>query len=242
MADIRLITFDLDNTLWDVDGLLLRAEQGVYDWLREACPAIAEHYTLDTLFKARVRYWRAHPELEHQISRMRLESLGFILRELGYPEAEANRLSHRAFEVFMDFRHRVTYFDHALAALESLNRAYTIGALSNGNACTRRLGIDNYFDFHYSAEQLNAGKPEPALFRAALAYANVKPAQMIHIGDNPTDDICGAAELGIYSIWFNRSGVAWAVPDVTPTATVSCLSELPEAVAAIARQAGSLQP
>ena len=230
---IKLITFDLDDTLWDVDGLLQRAEEAVFSWLSQHCPPVTQHYSLDSLFQTRVDYWRSHPELKHQISRMRQESLAFILTELGYSSAQATAISRQAFEVFMDYRHRVSYFDHALAVLETLGRDYALGALSNGNACTRRLGIDNYFDFHFSAEQVNASKPDPTLFRAALDHAGISPTQMIHIGDHPKDDIRGAAALGIYTVWINRQGDPWQADDLAPSQTVRCLSELPAAVATI---------
>lgn len=45
------------------------------------------------------------------------------------------------------------------------------------------------------------GKPEPAIFRAALARAGVKdPSRAVMIGDNPTTDIAGARALGMSAL------------------------------------------
>ena len=44
-------------------------------------------------------------------------------------------------------------------------------------------------------------KPAPEMFRAALLHTDVREQQMIHVGDNPIDDIHGAADLGIPTIW-----------------------------------------
>ncbi len=41
------------------------------------------------------------------------------------------------------------------------------------------------------------GKPEPILFRAALASAGIRPDQAVMIGDNPDTDGAGAAACGI---------------------------------------------
>ena len=41
------------------------------------------------------------------------------------------------------------------------------------------------------------------MFRAALLHNDVLEHQMIHVGDNPIDDIRGAADLGIPTIWVN---------------------------------------
>ena len=235
MATIKLITFDLDDTLWSVDGVLMRAEQGVFQWLGQHCPAVTHQYSLESLVENRLAYWKSQPALKHQISLMRRASLAHIIEGCGYSPDEAKVLSDGAFEVFMTFRHQVTLFDDALSAVEQLGKQYLLGVLSNGNACTKRLGIDGYFDFHYSAEQFNAGKPNSALFQAALDYAGATPAQMIHIGDNPKDDILGATQMGIHSIWFNREGNPWPESDYRPSLQISRLAQLPAAVGQIAR-------
>ena len=43
--DIKVITFDLDNTLWDVEPALLRAEEVQQDWLRRHRPGAVEAYS-----------------------------------------------------------------------------------------------------------------------------------------------------------------------------------------------------
>ena len=42
MAEIRLITFDLDNTLWDVGQVIRHAETQMQAWLDEVVPDPAE--------------------------------------------------------------------------------------------------------------------------------------------------------------------------------------------------------
>lgn len=233
MTAIRLITFDLDNTLWETDKLLRQAEQAVYDWLAQHCPEVTRAYTLEALFEARVAYWQQHPEFKHQISRMRRASLEHILRGCGYDRQRAQQKSAEAFEVFMDYRHRIDFFDHAFTVIETLGKNHRLGILSNGNACSRRLGIDRYFDFHYTAEQLGVGKPSPVPFRAALRHTGVEADECIHIGDSIEDDISGAAALGIHTIWFNPADRAWEETAFAPSAEVACLSEIPQAVTVI---------
>ena len=41
LSDVRAIAFDLDNTLWDVEPVLERAEQCLAAWLQQHCPRIA---------------------------------------------------------------------------------------------------------------------------------------------------------------------------------------------------------
>jgi len=43
---IDALIFDLDNTLWDVGPVIVRAEQMLADFLAEAYPRVLERHTL----------------------------------------------------------------------------------------------------------------------------------------------------------------------------------------------------
>ena len=45
MQGIRTITLDLDDTLWPVSPVIMRAEQALYRWLQEHYPRITDRYT-----------------------------------------------------------------------------------------------------------------------------------------------------------------------------------------------------
>ena len=49
---MRAIAFDLDNTLWDVEPVLARAEARLHGWLHENCPRIA-HQAFEVFLTAR---------------------------------------------------------------------------------------------------------------------------------------------------------------------------------------------
>ena len=72
-------------------------------------------------------------------------------------------VSLKAIEVFLTERNNITFFDGVVPTLQHLSQRYKLGALSNGNADINRLGLDAYFSFAYSAEQVGAAKPEPHL-------------------------------------------------------------------------------
>ena len=61
--------------------------------------------------------------------------------------------------------------------LELLAQRYTLGALTNGNADIYKTDAAQYFDFAFSAEDMGASKPHPAMFQAALK----KPALPLSI-------------------------------------------------------------
>lgn len=228
-SSIKLISFDLDNTLWDAIPVLTAAEQQLHHWLEQFCPKLTRRFNATELREARMAYWQRHPELRHLITRVRRDSLRANLIEAGYCLSEAIELADLAMDVFMTARHQVNYYPHALGLLSQLQRDYQLAAISNGNACTRRLGLSQ-FDFHLSAETVGAAKPSPEPFELALAMADAQPAQMIHIGDHPREDIQAAAELGIFTIWFNPHNKPWTQAGPHPHASVQCLSQVPAAI------------
>src|SRR5262249_27691620 len=94
-----------------------------------------------------------------------------------------------------------------------------------------RLGLSRFFRFAFSAADVGAAKPAPHMFRAALTHASALPHQMIHVGDNPVDDIDGAAQLGIATIWVNLDRRSDETPPATRT--VHRLHDIPQAIAEI---------
>ena len=226
---IRLVTFDLDNTLWNVDGVIRLAESKTREWLVERAPKYAglapdQHHAIRTAVV------RANPEVRHDISLLRELVLRESLQACGYPLPKATELAADAFAEFLDWRHRVTFFDGALDVLEELSSTYTLAALTNGNADFQRLGLERFFSFGYCAADVGASKPNTAMFNRAIAHADIPPTDAVHIGDNPVDDVEGATAAGMSTIWVNLDDSA---EQVDATATVTRLADLPAAVASL---------
>ena len=203
MPRIKAITFDLDDTLWEVKPTLVRAEEKTFAWLQANAPKITEAYDLKSLAQWRMKVHTERPELAHQISESRRIAIFEALINVGYPAKEAEEMAEQAFQLFLHARHDVTLFDEVEPLLTALKQKYILGVLTNGNANVRKLPISHYFDFAYSAEQLNASKPAPDMFHAALQASKAKPQELIHIGDHIEHDIQGALDAGCHAIWLN---------------------------------------
>ncbi len=230
---IRLLTFDLDDTLWDLRPVLLRADQLAFDWLLAQAPALGEHFSCESFRQARLHLAQQRPQLAHRVSELRRVAQALALQQAGYSIAEAERLSAQAFEVFIAARHDVKFFDSAHDVLQRLRGEYLLAAVTNGNASPSRLGLDDVFAFTVSSEDLPHPKPHGAPFEAALTRARCTAAQAIHIGDHIDHDIRGAKAIGMRTIWINRAGSVWPGEDL-PDAEVRHLAQLPDVVAAIA--------
>lgn len=151
----------------------------------------------------------------------------------GYAEREARSGAEQAFAVFLEQRQQVQLYEEALVVLERLAADFTLGALTNGNADVYKTDAGDYFDFAFLAEDIGASKPQADMFHAALQHTGVEAQHVIHVGDDPEHDIAGAKAVGMQTVWMNSRGKAW--PD-RPRANreISNLSELPEAIKAIA--------
>ncbi|MBD1550193.1 HAD family hydrolase [Pseudomonas typographi] len=222
---IDLITFDLDDTLWDTAPVIENAEMVLREWLAAHAPKIGP-FPPQALFAIRQRLVEAEPGLKHRISELRRRVLFHGLHEAGYAESEAQDLAERSFEVFLHARHQVDFFPEVHPTLELLAQRYRLAAVTNGNADVRRMGVADYFSFALCAEDVGIGKPHPRPFEEALRRAGTDASHAVHVGDNPNDDIAGAQQAGLRAVWYNPRRCPWE-GGAAPDAQIASLAELP---------------
>ena len=229
---IKLVTFDLDDTLWD-SGLVIRAaEVKMRKWLADNAPAMAGAFDSSRQREIRERVMADDPKIIHNLSELRRRVMEEAMLACGYSREESTELSQRAFSVFFEARQKVELFDGTLPMLASLQRNFVLGALSNGNANLQRVGLDHLFSFHFSSESIGVGKPAPDMFNAALEWAQASPSETVHVGDHPEHDMLGAARLGIHTIWFNTREFD-PLDEVTPSRVAASLHEIPQLIESI---------
>ncbi|YCH21582.1 HAD family hydrolase [Pseudomonas sp. D1-3] len=222
---IRLITFDLDDTLWDNRPVILGAETAMRDWISQHAPRLAGQ-PVDHLGQVRVRLLEAEPGLKYRLSELRRRTLRHALEGVGHGPEEAAQLAEGAFQAMLEARHAITFFSDTVTTLELLANQYSLGVITNGNADVRRLGLADYFSFILCAEELGVGKPDRRPFEEALARSGMQAEQAVHIGDHPGDDIAGAQAAGWRAVWFNPEGKEWS-GERHADAQIRSLGELP---------------
>jgi len=228
-----MITFDLDNTLWPVDEVIRRADRCCSDWIADRHPDAASHMTADTMRRIRDQLLRDKPGYLHNLTALRRAALAQGFREAGYCTNEAALLADQGFKVFHDARNEVVFFPGALEVLEVLADSYRLGALSNGNADLKKIGIHELFDFHHSAESVGRRKPAPDMFIAALRSGGVRPEQSVHVGDHPEEDIEAARQQGFHTVWANLLDQSWPKHLPPQTHHIHNLHELMDLLAAL---------
>ncbi len=229
---LKVVTFDLDNTLWDVEPALLRAEQAQQEWLLQHRPGAAELLDHEALFEFKKDVWRRHPELAHNVTQMRIQTLLELQLNAGYSEREADSGAREAFAAFLHERHKVELYEEALEILQVLAGDYTLGALTNGNADIYKTDAAEYFDFAFLAQDIGASKPHPDMFNAALKRAGVAADRIVHVGDDAEHDVRGARSVGMHTVWMNVRGKPWPGGERADH-EITNLRELPGAIQSI---------
>ncbi len=222
---VRAISFDLDDTLWDTGPVMEQTEIRFHDWLRQHYPRVAQRYDVAALHRLRAQLAAAEPARAWDFTHLRRRLFRQLARESGYAEAE---FGARAWEIYIEARHDVRFFDDVLPVLERLAERFTLVALSNGNAEIARVGLDRLFRFGLCAREVGRPKPHPAIYRQACKRLGLAPADMVHVGDHPEHDVLGAARAGLATVWLNRDGRPWpAEMAVRPDAVIPHLHALP---------------
>jgi 2-haloalkanoic acid dehalogenase type II len=222
MHRVTAIIFDLDNTLWDVWPVIVRAEQEMYAFLAERYPRVASKYSVESLRIERERVAQDEPQMSHDFTYLRKASLKRCAQVVGYDES----MAEEAFDVFYRARNTVTLYRDVLPALELLRSRYRLYSLTNGNADLRSIGLDRFFAASFAAREVGVLKPDPAVFRHVLAHAQLDPDEVLHIGDDPIADVQGARHVGMHSLWINRAGARWDHTLGAHPVTVAKLDEL----------------
>ena len=221
-SHIRLLTIDLDDTLWPCLPTIMHAENTSYQWLQQRRPEITQRYSMDELRERRRRLMQQRPELFNDLSEARREHFRELADELGYDHDWIDE----AFQVFLQARQKVDFFDDTLPVLARLKQSFKLVALTNGNAHIHKVGLGDYFDGQISAADVAAAKPDPAMFLEAMQRMKVHPEQTLHVGDHAVHDILGARNAGIASVWVNRQGQPWAESEFSPDHQVADLEQL----------------
>ena len=229
---IHLITLDLDNTLWDIEKTMVRAEKELRMHLKSVSERAFDIYCSETTSEIRNRLLREQPGLQSNLTEFRKVLLGEIFFRAGNSIQDSKILASSAFNTFFEFRNKVVFFEGAINVLIALSEKYKVYALTNGNADVRMIGIDKYLSGAVSSAEVGVSKPNPEIFEAALNKAGVEAKSCIHVGDDYEDDIVGASNAGIASIWLNHQHKNDPNMNLA-TKVVSKVTEIPRAVESI---------
>ena len=85
--------------------------------------------------------------------------------------------------------------------LKQLRPRFQLAVISNFDGrlrlILRHLGISKFFAHIFISSEIGADKPDPEIFRRALKIVDLKPSEILHVGDNPERDWEAASVAGL---------------------------------------------
>jgi putative hydrolase of the HAD superfamily len=221
-----VVSFDLDETLWEFMPMMDGALAVAVDELRQREPSVGP---IEVAELHRVRAEVAE-QMEGTYEELRRESFRRVLAERGAHNPE---LSSWMVERWMEARVRtVRLLDDVEPAMDALAaRGYLLGAITNGNFPLHRLPLAGRLAFIVHAEHVGEEKPAAAPFARAAELAGIgsERERWVHVGDSVESDVLGAQRFGLRAVWLNRRGLDLP-EDVHPDAELRSLEHLPQTV------------
>ena len=115
----------------------------------------------------------------------------------------------------------------ALAAVQELWRIAVLSNADDDYLLPNLKLLDLEFAAVVSSEEARSYKPQPELFQEMLRRLDAAPETCAYVGDRQLEDIKGAGQVGMHTVWINRSGNR-PDPDLpTPEFQITTLLQLP---------------
>ena len=210
---IKAITFDLDDTFWDVKPVLINAEMKTRKFIEDSIGPL-EWGSWEDFKLIRERLIVEDASYEFDVGKLRKKLLLMKIQEQISDPETANELSEKAFQLFFKERNKVEFFPYVLDEIEKLAQIYELGCLTNGNADIEMIGIGKFFKFNISSKDVNANKPNKNHFQKAVELLGISKEEILHIGDHKINDMLGAISYGVKALWFNPDKEEWDLDDI----------------------------
>lgn len=203
LTPIKVLSFDLDDTLYNNKPVIAAAEQAMLQALLNHAPVTAKTDS-DYWWQQRLKLAKITPDIRHDLGRWRLLGVDAGLQHLGLSSCEAGEIAQLAYDAFMQARTRITVQPEIKQMLSQLAKKYQLIAITNGNACIEKMGIGELFQFSLQAGPDGRMKPYSDMFITAAQRLKVTPEHILHIGDSHRADVIGALNAGYQAAWLDH--------------------------------------
>lgn len=189
----QILSFDLDNALYDNQPVISRAEEESRLYLEQAFDQESKTFEFEKFLSIRHRLMESKIKAYENLSRMRLVALAEFCDEL----ANKEEVVQQAFDIFIHYRSKVKILPEISELLSELSQQFTLVTASNGNCDISRSPIGKYFDSFWSATMDIRAKPHPEILQRILSHYKVPKESLMHIGDSEEKDGGSADNAGV---------------------------------------------
>lgn len=202
---IKVISFDGDMTLWDLEKVMRHSLALTLQELRRHVPErAAAQLTIDTMIDIRNTVAAELKGTTVNLEQIRLKAFQRTLELIHWDDPALAAILNQLY-----LKHRfedIELYPDAIPCLDALKDLFAIGLISNGNSDPEQCGLSGYFDFVILSQGIGVKKPHAEIFLSACAQVGCEPEQLMHIGDSLESDVAGANGVGAISVWLNRQG------------------------------------
>ena len=205
--ELDAVVFDFYGTLADAPGFSFDI---AIDTLLSALDAGLDRAAFTAAYRAEIgRYWRDVAAVGGE--QHNTVWVAGAATACGRPSAPDDPAVVAAVDAYFDrYRAEIVCFDGTVAAVAELGREFRLGLVSNFTdprpvrATLDATGLDAHFGAVVISAELGRRKPHRDIFAHALAELGAEPGRALYVGDDPVDDVAGAAAAGMRTAWIRR--------------------------------------
>ena len=202
---IKLICFDLDNTLYDYG--IAEAETEAYI-AKIICEKDARQDVHDVLNKfTELKTHHMHHDLDPKMFSRKLwySELLDKINFKGNTSLMSKKLEHEYWSFLVP---RINLFPETLKTLDLLIQKYKLACITDSDGekdikinRIKALGLDTYFDFIITTDDTGKNKPSIENWEYLIKLSGLKATECMMVGDHPDVDLVNAKRLGFITVW-----------------------------------------
>jgi len=190
-SEVRVVSFDLDNTLWKTSEVINFANDALFDYLSTSGISQSKRVevVMGKLFKENKHRYCPEDVSESPVllTQLRTDAITDIcIRENGYNDTYASTFAKSAFEVWSKARHEAipnNFAEHVIPCIHRIREIRTssgdpviIGAITDGNSNPFQVEVlSELFDFCINAENVGIAKPGKEVYLEAVKKVSLNP-------------------------------------------------------------------
>ncbi|MBN2013593.1 MAG: TIGR02253 family HAD-type hydrolase [Candidatus Altiarchaeota archaeon] len=195
---IKVVFFDIDDTLYDSSMQTERARKNAIKAMIEAGLDVDEDKALEVLHGMIKKFGSNY---QYQFDE--------LLKEFDYDPnpriIAAGVVAYHTTKV----AYLVPFPDTVPMLLRLRDLNYKLGVITDGIAVKQwekliRLGVQHFFHFVTISGDTGSEKPDPELFRRAIDKSGCAPGETMMVGDRLDKDVKGANEAGMVTVQVMR--------------------------------------
>ncbi|KAK8806232.1 haloacid dehalogenase [Blastocystis sp. subtype 4] len=221
MDGIKVVAFDIDGTLADVDDILNLSDNHVYNMVQTTYPRIrlsSPSQVTERITDDQIRLRRKHVS----VGGLRKQLYTELACDAGYSKDVGEVL----YTQWQERRNKYTFYPSAVELLHYLhNNGYRVIAITDGTAdFTYHPEVQGVVELLINPQNSDCTKSSGTAYSFALQnLKGIAPEECLMVGDNPESDIRNASKNGWKTLWIAPQ--QYNIKGVKPDGTVSCVGD-----------------